>query len=232
MSDIARPSPPTPGAVTRSGTPAGDVPADRAERAPATSGKAAARRRVLAARTHLTVAQHSAVGRALVGAVAALRPGLPRGPVAAYVSLGTEPTTRPLLAAQPDLLLPVLLPDGDLDWARAEGGLVTGPRGLLEPAGPRLGPTAVAECVLVLVPALAVDAAGTRLGRGGGSYDRALARAGGLVLAVLHDGELVDELPAEPHDRPVHGAVLPSGLVRTRPHPTDPATHAGGEMAP
>ncbi len=91
------------------------------------------------------------------------------------------------------------------------GRLRTAARGLLEPAGPRLGPEALADCDLVLVPALAVDRAGRRLGRGGGSYDRALPRARGLVVAVLHDGELVEQLPAEPHDVAVRAVVTPSG---------------------
>jgi 5-formyltetrahydrofolate cyclo-ligase len=64
-----------------------------------------------------------------------------------------------------------------------------------------------------------VDRAGTRLGRGGGSYDRVLPRTTGLVVALLHDGEAVAELPAEPHDVPVDAVVLPArGLVRLREH--------------
>jgi 5-formyltetrahydrofolate cyclo-ligase len=64
---------------------------------------------------------------------------------------------------------------------------------------------------VVLVPALAVDESGNRLGRGGGSYDRALARVGGQVptIALVYDGELVGRLPAEPHDRPVRAAASP-----------------------
>ena len=54
---------------------------------------------------------------------------------------------------------------------------------------------------------------GVRLGRGGGSYDRALARATGLVVALLHDGELLDRLPREPHDLPVHAVALPGGVT-------------------
>ena len=108
----------------------------------------------------------------------------------------------------------MLLPDGDLDWARAADGVAPGPYGLLEPTGERLGRDAVADCALVLVPALAVDAVGTRLGRGGGSYDRALARTRARVVAALHVGELVPVLPREPHDAPVHAVVLPDrGLV-------------------
>lgn len=116
------------------------------------------------------------------------------GTVAAYVSVGREPSTRALLerlhGAGTRVLLPVLLPDNDLDWALYEGAerLVKAGRGLLEPAGPRLGPEAVTAADTVLLPGLAVDRHGLRLGRGGGSYDRVLARlerAGAVRLAVL-----------------------------------------------
>jgi 5-formyltetrahydrofolate cyclo-ligase len=131
--------------------------------------------------------------------------------VASYLGLGSEPFVTP----RPGWLLPVLREDDDLDWAMYDGELAPGRRGLLEPSGPRLGVDAIAGCDLVLVPALLVDRAGHRLGKGGGSYDRALARATGLTVALLHDGELVDEVPHEPHDVPV-GAVVTrtTGLVR------------------
>jgi 5-formyltetrahydrofolate cyclo-ligase len=178
--------------------------------------------------------ERALAGPALVTAVTALLPV--GGPVAAYASIGTEPGTRGLLAALHGagrvVLLPVLLPDGDLDWAPYDGRLLAGPRGLLQPAGPPLGPGAVADCPLVVVPALAVDRTGTRLGRGGGSYDRALARTDGLVVAALHRGEILDHLPAEPHDRPVHAAVAPdTGLVRLLPHPAFPSDGVAGGMA-
>ncbi|MFD4660369.1 5-formyltetrahydrofolate cyclo-ligase [Kitasatospora sp. NPDC058444] len=145
--------------------------------------------------------------------------------VAAYVSVGAEPGTRPLLdalrARGVRVLLPVLLADNDLDWAEyaGPGALAPAGRGLLEPVGPRLGPRAVTEAAVVLLPGLAVDRSGLRLGRGGGSYDRVLARlerAGARpVLAVLlYEHELLERVPAEPHDRPVDLAVLPSGVRR------------------
>ncbi|MCW2615391.1 MAG: 5-formyltetrahydrofolate cyclo-ligase [Frankiales bacterium] len=169
-------------------------------------------------RASLSDVQRAAAASALLTAV---RP-LARGRVAAYASSGTEPGTAPLLTSLPEVLLPVLQPDGDLDWALYAGELVEGLRGTLQPPGPLLGPDAIAGCTLVVVPALGVDRAGTRLGRGGGSYDRALARTRGYVVAALHEGELRVSLPTEPHDRPVDAAVLPDrGLVRLRPHPYD-----------
>ena len=142
--------------------------------------------------------------------------------VCAYQELGTEPAVGALLEQLTEqgvrVLLPVLLPDGDLDWAEraAADRLVPGRLGLLEPAGPRLGPAAVAGADCVLVPALAVSADGMRLGRGGGSYDRALARTPASVwtCALVYDHELGAEVPTEPHDQPVRAACSPSGLVR------------------
>ena len=140
--------------------------------------------------------------------------------VAAYVSFGTEPSTAELLAGISSrsvrVLLPVLRADLDLDWAIYDGThhLTQGPRGVMSPAGPALGMSALAEAEVVVVPALAVDRRGHRLGRGGGSYDRALVRAapGAVVVAPIYEGELLDHVPAEDHDRRVHLAVLPSGV--------------------
>lgn len=193
------------------------------------SDKTQLRRQALRRRAALDADELAGSAAALLRA---LRP-LATGRVAAYASSPTEPGTAPLLAALDEVLLPVLLADGDLDWAMYEGELVAGLRGTLEPPGPRLGRDAIAGCTLVVVPALGVDRAGTRLGRGGGSYDRALARAGGYVVAALHPGELHVRLPAEPHDRPVDGAVLPDrGLVRLRPHPLDSLGAVPGEVSP
>ncbi|HEX6246912.1 MAG TPA: 5-formyltetrahydrofolate cyclo-ligase [Nocardioidaceae bacterium] len=147
--------------------------------------------------------------------------------VAAYVSLSNEPGTGPLIerlhALGRRVVLPVLLPDNDLDWAVYDGEHSLGPatRGLLEPTGPRLGPDAVATADVVLCPGLAVDRRGRRLGKGGGSYDRALARVpvGTFVCTLLYDEELLDEVPAEPHDRAVTAAVTPGGVTRFRPAP-------------
>jgi 5-formyltetrahydrofolate cyclo-ligase len=145
------------------------------------------------------------------------------GTIAAYYSIGTEPDTRRLVFALwkrgSYVVLPVLLPDGDLDWASYEGpeSLAPGPRGLLQPVEPVRGPATVARADIVLVPALAVDARGYRLGRGGGSYDRALARVGGQVptIALLYDDELLPVVPTEAHDQRVRLVARPGpGLTR------------------
>jgi 5-formyltetrahydrofolate cyclo-ligase len=153
-------------------------------------------------------------------------PGAPGPTIAAFLPVGTEPPITPLLDAlaydgAASILTPVLTADGDLDWAIYLPGTAVsaGLRGTVAPDGPRLGVGALGQADLVLVPALAVDRLGHRLGRGGGSYDRALVRvrASVLVLAVVHDDELLDgvrdAVPVEPHDRAVDGAVTPRGVA-------------------
>ena len=178
-----------------------------------------------AARRELPQTQLTAAGRALSDAVLAYPPTQMAGTVAAYVSVGSEPSTRALIFTLwkrgSYVLLPLLEPGGDLDWASYEGpdSLVTGPRGLLQPGEPPRGRTAIASADLVIVPALAVDRRGNRLGRGGGSYDRALARVGPAVptIALLYDDELLDEVPAAPHDRPVRAVARPGHGITSLP---------------
>lgn len=187
--------------------------------------KAALRRRVLDARRRLRPGDLGSAARALRDVLLATPEVSRARVVAAYVSVGREPGTGPLLDALlergTEVLLPVMLPDGDLDWAVHEGdaALTEASRGLLEPTGPPLGTGAVGGAAAVLVPGLAADRRGVRLGRGGGSYDRALARLGGraFTCVLLHDGEVLDlPVPRDRHDVPVHAAATPSGLVRLR----------------
>ena len=183
--------------------------------------KAELRRRLLASRRALTPAELAAGARSIRDAVLDLPETQMAGTVAAYWSIGAEPDTHGLLFGLwkrgSYVLLPVLLPDGDLDWASYEGpdSLRPGPRGLLEPVEALRGVSAVSSADLVLVPALAVDRSGLRLGRGGGSYDRALARVGAQVptIALLYDPELVPVVPAGPHDQRVRMVARPSAGV-------------------
>jgi 5-formyltetrahydrofolate cyclo-ligase len=130
--------------------------------------------------------------------------------VAAYESLLTEPSTRvlveQLVAEGYEVIVPITLADRDLDWRMA---------GSTEP----LGRNAIHAAEVIVAPALAVDRDGNRLGRGGGSYDRALARRrpDALVVALLYDDELLEPgaVPTEAHDVAVDVAVTPSrGVVR------------------
>ncbi|MFC3994775.1 5-formyltetrahydrofolate cyclo-ligase [Nocardiopsis sediminis] len=182
-----------------------------------TPTKRETRARILAARRAMPEAERAAAGPAIRDALAAEPLLTTGGTVAVHVSVGTEPDTRKLIATLwkqgTYVLLPVALPDGDLDWAAYDGpdSLAPAGRGLLEPTGHRYGPGAIRRAAAVICPALAVDRTGVRLGRGAGYYDRALTRVGPhtLVLAVIYDTELLDTVPTEPHDRPVHGVVTP-----------------------
>lgn len=145
--------------------------------------------------------------------------------VAAFEALPTEVPTHVLLAELVadgcDVLVPVLRPDNDLDWRAwrpsPEPAATPGPppSSSSRPQDPELlGLDAIAGCDLVLVPALAVDRGGRRLGQGGGSYDRALPRRrpGVPVIALVADPEFVDgPLPVAAHDEPVDGVVTPGG---------------------
>jgi 5-formyltetrahydrofolate cyclo-ligase len=188
--------------------------------------KKALRSRLLAERAAMSPEEREAAADALASSVLALVSAAGARTVACYVSMGSEPGTRPLLDSLRGrgvrVLLPVLLPDNDLDWADYEGAdhLAPARLGLLEPTGPRLGPAAVVSADIVLLPGLAVDeTTGARLGRGGGSYDRVLARlaASGSparLVTLLFDSELVADLPVEAHDRQVDAVVTPRRTLR------------------
>jgi 5-formyltetrahydrofolate cyclo-ligase len=140
------------------------------------------------------------------------------GTLAAFVPDPDEPGCGRLPDAYTELgarvLLPVIPTQGRvLEWAAYTGELEAGRFGLSHPIGPRLGPTAIGTADAVVVPALAVDRVGIRLGRGGGYYDRALvhARPDAVLVTVVFDDERVDRLPREVHDRPVRAVVTPSG---------------------
>lgn len=189
-----------------------------------TAGKRVTREAVLAARATMSEADRARADAALATAARRLVRGAAR--VAGYAPLPDEPggSALPdeLAAALPPggLLLPVLRPDRDLDWVAYDGTLAHGGtlRILREPPGPRLGVDAIATAEIVFVPALAVDATGGRLGRGGGSYDRALPRVppGVPVIALLFAGEILPAVPTEPHDHPVTAALTPDGFVDLR----------------
>lgn len=206
---------------------------------PVDDRKSQLREKVRAARRARTEEERDAVDAALavrvgeVPAVAALARGDLDGCVTAYASFGTEPRTgrlRALLAVSGvRVLLPVIRDDGGLDWAdddAASGFTLDGhTAGIPEPTG-ALAAHSMADlvslgCRVVLAPALAVDARGNRIGKAGGYYDRFLAGLDDLdpalrpvVVAVVHDDEIVDDVPATDHDRPVDAVLTPTRYVR------------------
>jgi 5-formyltetrahydrofolate cyclo-ligase len=191
--------------------------------------KAEVREVVLRARRLTSPEQRRAEADALAGHLPALV--CAGDTVCAHVPVGSEPGSLAMLDALAGLGVRVLLPVAredeagtplPLQWGEYRaGGLVDARFGLREPEPPWLGVEAIAAASAVLVPALAVDLAGVRLGRGAGFYDRSLSHAdpAARLIAVVRDDELVDWLPGADHDVPMTDALTPGrGLVALLAH--------------
>ncbi len=189
-----------------------------------TPSKAELRERLLSARRGVAEAVRAAEARSLTEAVQDAVSG--HETVCAYVPVGTEPGSvdilDTLLRRSVRVLLPVARTDPadiplPLRWGEyRRGALVRGRWGLLEPPEPHLPASALADAGVVLVPTLAVDRSGVRLGRGSGFYDRSLGARdpAARLVAIVRDDELLDEVPAEPHDvRMTHALTPGRGLV-------------------
>lgn len=177
------------------------------------------RAKVLAARAGMAPERLLAAADSLFETLVVFLQGYARSVISSYIPMSSEPggpaLPDRLAAAFPTstVLLPVLLPDLDLDWAPYDGpdSLRLTERRLYEPTTARLGPEAISTVQVAIVQALAADAEGHRLGRGGGSYDRALTRLGpgAVSVALLHSGELLPHVPYEPHDCRVTHSLEP-----------------------
>lgn len=186
---------------------------------PTNQRKDSLRTQVLAQRALLGHEQWAAEDRARTGAALERLRATAPGTVAVYVSRPAEPATQALIDALRALgtrvLLPVLrrAPDwGDFtDWAhmRASWGDIP------EPTGPRLGAAELGRADVIVVSALAVGRDGSRLGTGGGWYDRALVhrRAGAPVVALTRAAEVHAQVPSLPHDVRVDAFVTELGWV-------------------
>lgn len=136
--------------------------------------------------------------------------------IATYYSFGDEPNTeklnREILKMEKLLLLPALRPDRSLEFRLWDGEVSNLARNgnLSEPIGPKFANS----IDLMIVPALAVDKDGNRLGRGGGSYDRALREYKVFSIALINEGELLEVLPAELHDEKVSAVLAGKRLIR------------------
>jgi 5-formyltetrahydrofolate cyclo-ligase len=190
------------------------------------SDTAAHRKRALRAelrerRQNLTATERAGATAGITRHLVDLVTDLSARSVACYLSTPSEPDTRPFLnwAHKEGLrvLLPISREDGLLDWTTGDGESETeGLFGMPEGVGELLGPIAINDVDLILVPAAAVDAKGMRMGWGRGYFDKTLGSMEKCppVYAVLFDGEIVDEVPRERHDQPVDGAVTPARIVQ------------------
>jgi 5-formyltetrahydrofolate cyclo-ligase len=140
--------------------------------------------------------------------------------ISCYLSGRNEPNTRPFLnwaaAEGIRILFPVSRDDGLLDWTVGEGEQeIVGIAEMPEAAGELLGPIAINDIDLIIVPAAAVDLTGMRMGWGMGYYDKTLGSMEKCppVYAVAYDSEVVDEVPREVHDQPVNGVVTPTRII-------------------
>lgn len=185
---------------------------------PEQSTKRAIRQRVLAARRRRGLLESERVAELLRDRVLTLPEMAAAETVAAYRSLPGEPGTGPLIEELTrrgvTVLLPLLNPDLSLGWAVHEpgGGERLNWLGVSEPASEPLRPQSLATASVVVCPGVAGDLDGHRLGRGGGSYDRALATLDHRELRclLLYDDEVLDAVPAQPHDQPIDVLVTPT----------------------
>ncbi|KRC49520.1 5-formyltetrahydrofolate cyclo-ligase [Leifsonia sp. Root227] len=190
------------------------------------SDTAAHRKRALRAelrerRQNLTSTERAAATAGITRNLIDLATDLSARSVACYLSTPIEPDTRPFLnwmhAQGIRVLLPISREDGLLDWTTGDGETETeGLFGMPEAVGELLGPIAINDVDLIVIPAAAVDASGMRMGWGRGYFDKTLGSMEKCppVYAVLFDAELVDDVPRERHDQPVDGAVTPTRIVQ------------------
>lgn len=146
--------------------------------------------------------------------------------ISCFLSTPTEPGTHAFVAAAVArgirVLLPITREDGLLDWsvATADAEIAEGLFGLPEPVGDVLGPIAVNDVDLLVIPAAAVDRHGMRLGWGRGYFDKTLGSMEKCppVYAVIFDSEFVDDVPRDVHDQPVTGVVTPTRTIALASH--------------
>ncbi|GAA2752041.1 5-formyltetrahydrofolate cyclo-ligase [Amnibacterium kyonggiense] len=172
-------------------------------------------------RRNLTRDERAAAAAGITEHLIALTRQVGARSVSCYLSATDEPDTRPFVNWARDagirVLFPITRTDGLLDWTTAtdDEEEVTGLAGTPEPVGELLGPIAINDVDLIVVPAASVDRSGMRLGWGRGYYDKTLGSMERCppVYGVLFDSELVDEVPRERHDQAIDGVVTPTRTV-------------------
>lgn len=171
-------------------------------------------------RRNLTATERESATDAFTQHLIELTTGAGAKSVSAFLPNADEPNIRAYLNWALEqghrVLLPISRDDGLLDWVVADGeNEEEGPFGWPEPVGELLGPIAINDVDLIIVPAAAVDRTGMRMGWGRGYIDRTLGSMEKCppVYAVIFDNEFLEAVPTELHDKPVNGVVTPSGVV-------------------
>lgn len=172
-------------------------------------------------RQNLTTNEREKATIGVTNNLVSLVTGLDARSISCYLSSPTEPDTRPFvnwaLAQNIRVLFPVSREDGLLDWTVGTEGEEEqqGLFGMPEPVGDTLGPIAINDVDLIIVPAAAIGTDGTRLGWGRGYYDKTLGSMEKCppVYAVVYDSEIHADIPRELHDQPVNGVVTPSRIL-------------------
>lgn len=173
----------------------------------------------------LSDAQRESAASAIAERLDALIADLGAASISCFLSTTTEPGTREFVRAAVQrgirVLLPITREDGLLDWAVAsdDDEIAEGLYGLPEPTGELLGPIAVNDVDLMIIPAAAVDRTGMRMGWGRGYFDKTIGSMEKCppVYAVIYDSEVLDTLPREVHDQPVTGVVTPTRTLLLSP---------------
>ncbi|WP_111719166.1 5-formyltetrahydrofolate cyclo-ligase [Homoserinimonas sp. OAct 916] len=171
-------------------------------------------------RRNMTALEKDVATDGLTGHLIELVSGLNARSISCYLPTPNEPNTRPFLNWAQDhdirVLFPISREDGLLDWTVGGPGAETdGLFGTPEPRGDLLGPIAINDVDLIIVPAASVGRDGLRMGWGRGYFDKTLGSMDRRppVFAVIFDHELVDSVPRELHDQPVDGVVTPGGVI-------------------
>ena len=187
----------------------------------ASNRKRALRAELRERRQNMTATERTTATAGITRQLIDLTTDLSARSVSCYLPTQSEPNTRPYLnwlrSQNIRTLLPISREDGLLDWTVGDGENETESfLGFPEAVGDVLGPIAINDVDLIIVPAAAVDATGLRMGWGRGYFDKTLGSMEKCppVYAVLFDSELVDEVPRERHDQPVDGVITPTKNVQ------------------
>ncbi len=141
--------------------------------------------------------------------------------VTCFVSMATEPPTTQvrtkLCELGKDVALPIMKPGNSLAWGFDDTELVKNSYGIYEPIPAEID---ISNASAILIPALRVGRDGSRLGRGAGYYDRALAQVptyasgGPLRICLVFDDEVDESVPSEVHDALIDVIVTPSQILQ------------------